>query len=64
MAAADAEDDNLTDNDLQIEIELVGDLVVAASASDGPLAQDVVDRVLGVRPGRVPSREAGPAPAP
>ena len=51
MAAADAKDDNLTDNDLQSEIELVGDLVVAASASDGPLPQDEVDLLLGVRPG-------------
>ncbi len=50
MASADAEDDNLTDNDLQSEIELVGDLVVAASASDGPLPQHVVDLLLGVCP--------------
>jgi hypothetical protein len=44
------EDDNLTDNDLQSEIELVGDLVVAASASEGPLPQDEVDLLLGLRP--------------
>ena len=54
MAAADPRDDNLTDNDLQSEIELVGDLVVAASASDGPLPQDEVDLLLGVRPGSAP----------
>ena len=68
MAAADIEDDNLTDNDLQSEIELVGDLVVAASASDGPLPQDEVDLLLGVRcgsahPGAHP-HEAGPGPEP
>jgi hypothetical protein len=50
MVADDAEVDTLTDNDLQSEIELVGELVVAASASDGPLSQDELDRALGVRP--------------
>ena len=68
MAAADAEDDNLTDNDLQSEIELVGDLVVAASACDGPLPQDEVDLLLGVRPGAAHpgthSHEASRAPEP
>lgn len=64
MAAADAEDDNLTDNDLQSEIELVGDLVVAASASDGPLPQDEVDLLLGVGPGGAHPHEAGRAPEP
>ena len=49
MAPPD-QDDNLTDSDLQLEIELVGELVVAASASDGPLPQDEVDQLLGVRP--------------
>jgi hypothetical protein len=68
MAAADIEDDNLTDNDLQSEIELVGDLVVAASASDGPLPQDEVDLLLGVPSGSAhPSAhpyEGGPGPKP
>jgi hypothetical protein len=66
--AADAEDDNLTDNDLQSEIELVGDLVVAVSSCEGRLPQDEVDLLLGVRssgePSDVPSREAGPTPGP
>ena len=62
--APDPEDVNLTDNDLQSEIELVGDLVVAASACDGPLPQDELDLLLGVRPGDVPSKKAGPAPEP
>jgi hypothetical protein len=48
MAAAEAQGDNLTDDDLQSEIELVGDLVVAATSSKGPLPQDEIDRLLGV----------------
>jgi len=31
------------------EIELYGDLVIAASSSDRPLSQDEIDRVLGLR---------------
>ena len=31
------------------EIELYGELVIAASASDRPLSQDEIDRVLGLR---------------
>jgi hypothetical protein len=31
------------------EIELYGELVIAASASDEPLSQDQIDHVLGVR---------------
>ena len=50
MAAADAHGDNLTDDELQGEIVLVGDLVVAATSSDGPLPQDEIDRILGVLP--------------
>jgi hypothetical protein len=65
MVPADHED-NLTDSDLQLEIELVGDLVVAASASEGPLPQDEVDQLLGVRPVSAPAvapcHEAGSAP--
>jgi hypothetical protein len=51
MLAAGAHDDNLTDDALQSEIELVSELVVAATSSDGPLQQDEVDLLLGVRPG-------------
>ena len=39
---------DLTDGPLQDEIELVGDLVVAASASDGPLSEAEIDEVLGI----------------
>jgi hypothetical protein len=51
MPATGAQDDNLTDDDLQSEIELVSELVLAATSSDGPLEQDEVDQLLGVRPG-------------
>jgi hypothetical protein len=40
--------DSLTDGELQSEIELVSELVVAASSSDGPLPQAEIDRLLGV----------------
>jgi len=50
MATAEAQGDNLTDDDLQSEIELVGDLVVAATSSDGPMPQEEIDRLLGVHP--------------
>ena len=45
---------DLTDGPLQDEIELVGDLVVAASASDGPLSEAEIDEVLGIA--QAPSR--------
>jgi hypothetical protein len=50
MPAHDPSGENLTDDDLQSEIELVGDLVVAATSSTGPLTQDEIDRLLGVLP--------------
>ena len=43
-------DDDLTDEDLESEIELVSELVVAATSSDEPLSQDQVDDILGVSP--------------
>ena len=52
MVAAGAHDDNLedelTDDALESEIELVSELVVAATSSDRPLRQDEVDHLLGV----------------
>ena len=39
---------DLTDDALQNEIELVGDLVVAASASERPLTEDEIDEALGI----------------
>jgi hypothetical protein len=57
MAATNARDDNLdlglTDNDLESEIELVSELVLAATSSDRPLHQDEVDHILGLRPAKV-----------
>jgi hypothetical protein len=38
----------LTDDALRHEIELVGELVVAASASEGPLTDEQIDRILGI----------------
>ena len=63
MAATGAEDDNrdeaLTDDALESEIELVSELVVAATHSDGPLGQAEVDQLLGVTP-----KKDGPAAEP
>ncbi len=41
-------DPDLHDQDLLEEIELLGELVIAASASQGPLPEDSVDQILGV----------------
>jgi len=41
-------DPDLHDPDLLEEIELLGELVIAASASDGPLPADRVDTILGI----------------
>ncbi len=46
-----ATDDPLMDDALQEEIELVGALVLEASASDGPMDQEHIDAVLGVGEG-------------
>ena len=40
--------DNLHDDALESEIEMVSELVVAATSSDGPMDQDEVDLLLGV----------------
>lgn len=41
-------DDSLRDAPLEDEITLVGELVVAATAHDGPLSQDEIDQALGL----------------
>lgn len=41
--------DALRDDALDDEIALVGELVVAATHSDGPMSLDQIDRVLGLR---------------
>jgi len=43
-------DENLTDDDLRSEIEMVSELVVAATSSNRPLNQHEVDLLLGVDP--------------
>ena len=53
-------DNELTDVDLQAEIDLVGALVLAAAQADGPLSQEAIDDVLGVRRGGAPSAADGP----
>ena len=54
--------DSLTDGELQSEIELVGDLVVAASSSEGQMPQEEIDRLLGVKAGlEAADKEAGSA---
>ena len=42
------DEDSLSDDDLRSEIELVADLVVAASTERRPLSQPEIDRILGV----------------
>jgi hypothetical protein len=41
--------DRLRDTELQSEIELVAELVVAASTSEGALSTAEIDRILGVQ---------------
>jgi hypothetical protein len=41
-------DVNLEDSDLLTEVELVADLMVAATETDGHLSQDQIDTILGV----------------
>lgn len=45
-------DPDLHDPDLLEEIELLGELVIAASGSDGPLPIARVDSLLGIDPTR------------
>jgi hypothetical protein len=49
----------LHDATLDAEIQLVGDLVVAATTSDGPLTQEQIDAALGVSDDD-PQQPAGP----
>jgi hypothetical protein len=45
-------DARVQDDDALHEIELYGELIIAASASDGPLEQVVIDGILGVVPAK------------
>lgn len=55
----EADRGDLTDEALREEIELVGELVVAATASPGRMAQSEVDSVLGV-PAEWRARDGAP----
>ena len=48
--------DQLRDPALHEEIELVGDLVVAATSADGRLSQAEIDTLLRVTPDDTPER--------
>jgi hypothetical protein len=46
----------LEDAELLAEVELTTNLIIAASESDDTLAQDEVDRLLGLDPPTIPSQ--------
>ncbi len=48
--SGDPLDVELEDADLLHEVELTTTLIAAANQSDGPLAADEIDRLLGVQP--------------
>jgi hypothetical protein len=50
VVVADPFDVALEDSDLLVEVELTTNLIIAATASDGPLPADEIDRILGVVP--------------
>ena len=59
---ADVPEVDLTDSDLESEIELLAELIVTASEADEPLDLRTLDIVLGVRPPShaAPGGGAGP----
>ena len=60
-----ARDPSLNDEQLEDEIRLVGDLVLAASQHQGHLSQDEVDEILGLQPAPGAGDGApGPEPSP
>lgn len=66
-ALRDQFDVTLEDDELMAEVELTTSLIIAATASDGPLSQAEIDAILGVEPtSATPATEATPpvAPAP
>jgi hypothetical protein len=52
MSADDSLNVSLHDGELADELELTERLTIATNESDGPLAPDEVDRILGVTPAR------------
>ena len=53
------QDPSLHDEQLEAEIRLVGDLVLAASQCDGHLSDEAIDAVLGLAP--APNGSSGDA---
>jgi hypothetical protein len=47
----------LEDSELLAEVELTTNLIIAASESEAVLAQDDIDRLLGVEPLSIPSQK-------
>ena len=47
----------LEDAELLAEVELTTNLIIAASESEATLAQDDIDRLLGVEPPSIPSQK-------
>jgi hypothetical protein len=47
----------LEDAELLAEVELTTNLIIAASEADAPLAQDEVDRLLGIEPPGIPTQQ-------
>jgi hypothetical protein len=52
-------DARLQDPQVLDEIELYGELVIAASASEEPLSRDEIDRVLGLEHHEADERQSG-----
>ena len=52
-------DARLQDPQVLDEIELYGELVIAASASEEPLSRDEIDRVLGLEPDEGAEHQTG-----
>jgi hypothetical protein len=40
----------LEDSDLLVEVEMTTNLIIAATASEGPLPLEEIDRILGIEP--------------
>src|SRR5689334_22073916 len=57
------QDPSLNDEQLETEIKLVGDLVLAASQAEGPLSEDQIDELLGVAPDDATTGHDAPEPA-
>jgi hypothetical protein len=47
----------LEDSELLAEVELTTNLIIAASESEATLAQDDIDRLLGVEPPAIPEQK-------